>query len=249
MSESKPLFGIFSARHFPAMILLVSAISLLLCGCAGSDPRPAGIDSTQEANTQETALERQALAAMQRGDYETGIRIYLQVLEADPDNGRALYYTGYAHGQLGEIDSEILYYELAADAGYRPVALFVNLGEAYLGRGQPDKAEDTFRRALARNPDTADLHFGLGRSLEVQHEYENAEFHLKKAVQLAPDVIVFREYLGLYYEETGRLEEAGRQFARILEIDPDYEGAQEHLRQIRRRRKALEERGPAVGGE
>ena len=227
------------------LILLV----LVVFGCAGTDPRSDGSDPAQSLQGKASALERKALDAMQAGDFETGIRVYQQLLETEPDNGRALYYTGYAHGRLGEIDSEIHYYEAAVAAGYRTVELFINLGEAYLGRGQLQEAVDAYRRALDLDSGSSDAHFGIGRALLEQHRYEEGVAYLERAVTLAPEVSEFREYLGLFYERAGRLEDARLQFARILENDPDYEGAREHLQQIIRRQEMLHEKQPAVGGD
>jgi tetratricopeptide (TPR) repeat protein len=227
------------------LILLV----LVVFGCAGTEPRSDGSAPAQGSQGKASALERRALDAMQAGDFEAGIRIYQQLLETEPDNGRALYYIGYAHGRLGEIDSEIHYYEAAVVAGYRTVELFINLGEAYLGRGQPQEAVAAYRRALDLDSGSPDAHFGIGRALLEQHRYDEGVAYLERAVTLAPGVPEFREYLGLFYERAGRLEDARRQFARILENDPDYEGAREHLQQIIRRQDKLQEAQPAVGGD
>jgi tetratricopeptide (TPR) repeat protein len=235
----------FSSFARAGLILLV----LVAFGCAVTDPRSGGSAPAQRPQPKASALEQKAMDAMQAGDFETGIRIYQQLLETEPDNGRVLYYTGYAYGQLGEIDSEIHYYEAAVAAGYRTVELFINLGEAYLGRGQPQEAVAAYRRALDMDSGSSDAHFGIGRVLLEQHRYEEGVAYIERAVALAPEVSEFREYLGLFYERAGRLEDARRQFAWILENDPDYEGAREHLQQIIRRQEMLHEKQPAVGGD
>ena len=186
---------------------------------------------------------------MQRGDFETGIHLYQRVLEEDPANARAMYHLGFAYGQLGDHDLEISYYESAIELKYRTAQIYYNLGEAYLELDRVEDAIHVFKQGVKKNPGSADNYFGLGRSYQKRLEYIPAEKELLKAVHLAPEDIVFREYLGLFYEETGQLQKAAEQDRIILEIDPEYEGARERLEHVVKKQEAGEESSRGMGGQ
>ena len=226
-------------------ILLVCLVfGLLAVGC--SQPmvhRPV----TEVPQTVEKTTEQRAYAAMESGEYLAGIRLYEQVLRKDPGNAEALYMIGYAYGQLGEIESEIAYYRAAVQAGYRTEQIFHNLGKACLAINRPEEAIAAFDSGLALNPLGADNHFGLGMAYQKKSEYDAARKEFVTAIRIAPDVLEFREYLGLFYEETGHLDQAEEQFRKILERDPQYEGAREHLEHLVRQKNLTEGRTGSGG--
>jgi tetratricopeptide (TPR) repeat protein len=52
--------------------------------------------------------------------------------------------------------------------------------------GKPDEAAAIYRQALARQADSYDAHYGLGRVLDLSGRYEDARAHFTRAVDLAP---------------------------------------------------------------
>ena len=226
-----------------ALVCLV--LGLLAAGC--TQPvvqRPI----TEVPQAIENTTEQRAYAAMESGAYLAGIRLYEQVLRKDPGNAKALYMLGYAYGQLGEIESEIAYYRAAVQAGYRTEQIFHNLGKACLAVNRPEEAIAAFDSGLSFNPLSADNHFGLGMAYQKKSEDDAARKEFVTAIRIAPDVLEFREYLGLFYEETGHLDQAAEQFRKILERDPQYEGAREHLEHLVRQ-KNLKEGRTGTGGQ
>jgi tetratricopeptide (TPR) repeat protein len=53
--------------------------------------------------------------------------------------------------------------------------------------GRPDAAATLYRQVLARQPDSYDAHYGLGRVLDLSGDYAAARTHFTRAVELAPD--------------------------------------------------------------
>ena len=226
-------------------VLVCLAVGLLAAGC--TQPvvyRPI----TEIPQAVEKTTEQRAYAAMESGEYLAGIRLYEQVHRKDPSHAAALYMIGYAYGQLGEIESEIAYYRAATQAGYRTEQIFHNLGKACLAINRPEEAIAAFDSGLALNALSADNHFGLGMAYQKKSEYDAAQKEFVTAIRIAPDVLEFREYLGLFYEETGHLDRAEEQFRKILERDPQYEGAREHLEHLVRQ-KDLKEGRTGTGGQ
>jgi tetratricopeptide (TPR) repeat protein len=52
--------------------------------------------------------------------------------------------------------------------------------------GKPDAAAAIYRQVLARQPDSYDAHYGLGRVLDLSGDYDEARAQLTRAVDLAP---------------------------------------------------------------
>lgn len=230
---------------FFRVLSLASCLAVLFSGAGCS--KQVAVESTVFKKRYET--DKRAEAAMVRGDFQKGILLYERLIKKDPSNALAWYHLGYAYGQVGDHYREISFYKKAIELKYRTEQIYYNLGEAYLEIDQVEEAIQAFKRGVKTNPGNADNYFGLGRSYQRRLEYAPAEKEILKAVRLAPQDIVFREYLGSFYEETGQLQKAAEQYRIILEIDPDYEGALERLDHVVEKQRSVEESKRGMGGQ
>jgi Tfp pilus assembly protein PilF len=119
--------------------------------------------------------------------------------EAEEAFRRALATPGYptpevAHFNLGRVYSERgdpqaarVAFEAALDANpaYLPPAL--QLADILAEAGDWQGAESTLRAALTRYPDSAQIHFLLGKQLYRRHRYRESLAALKEAMRLAED--------------------------------------------------------------
>ena len=238
---------LLSGRYFSVIICMLILVGLEACSLRGVEetpqkPTPAALEKT-------VSVDQRAHQAMTRGDYKTGIRLYEQIIAKDPKNSMAFYYLGYAYGQTGDRFREAMLYEKAISLGYKSDQIFHNLGEAYLGLGQIEESVQAFKQGLAINSKSADNHFGLAKAFQETLQYSLAEKELLITIRLEPKVIEFREYLGLFYLETGQLNKAAEQFEHILEIDSDHEGAREFLKQIVKEEALKKKKPPGMGGQ
>jgi serine/threonine protein kinase/tetratricopeptide (TPR) repeat protein len=106
-----------------------------------------------------------------------------------------------------------------------------------------DSAISVFNRALDHDPNYALAYAGLGESFWHQYEHTHDSEWLNKSTTacerantLAPNLANGSTCLGMVYNETGKYENAARQFQRALQLDPtsddSYRGlafAYEHL--------------------
>jgi tetratricopeptide (TPR) repeat protein len=69
------------------------------------------------------------------------------------------------------------------------------LARAYYNSAQHERAAETFRRLLEIDPSAAYGHFGLGQSLKMLGQRDEARVHLRLAVALAPDSSLYRNAL------------------------------------------------------
>lgn len=69
------------------------------------------------------------------------------------------------------------------------------LARAYYNSGQHQLAAEAFGRLLEIDPSAAYGHFGLGQSLKMLGQRDEARVHLRLAVALAPDSTLYRNAL------------------------------------------------------
>jgi len=118
--------------------------------------------------------------------------------------------------------------EDALDPAHRALALMPqnsrilgNLGAAYNGLKDFEKAEIYLRRAIEIEPGLANAHnnlgnalFGLGRNKESIQYYSNA-------ILLNPNVAYFHTNIGVSYQTEQQLDKAEEHFRKALELQPD----------------------------
>ena len=89
----------------------------------------------------------------------------------------------------------------------------------------PEQARAAYERALEIDPDLADAHVNLGRSLHLAGERGRAEPHYREAVRLTPDDPTPHYNLGVLLEESGRRDEAVNAYRQAILRDPDFADA------------------------
>ncbi len=77
------------------------------------------------------------------------------------------------------------------------------LARALYNSGQHDRAAEAFRHLLDIDPSSHYGHFGLGQSLKLLGQIDDARVHLRLAVALAPESKLYRGALGRMPEPRG----------------------------------------------
>jgi len=213
--------------HLYALGILGYLIALCLCaGCAKREMVKESVPITR------WTCDREADEAVKRHDYEEAIRLHQKILETEPDNALALYHLGYAYGQTGDHEREVLFYERAAVLGFTEGNIFFNLGMAYGELNRIDEAIESFKKALTLDPDSADNHFGLALAYQRSMADRPAEQEFLKAIELDPAHIEARLYLSMLYADRGEMQKAAQHLRDILKIDPSNTGVREFLKRI-----------------
>lgn len=96
----------------------------------------------------------------------------------------------------------------------------VLLGRLYGLNNQPDKAEQIFKKVLGAHPDSASARSYLGKLYIDQDQYQDAiqVFEKIPESQRGPATMAM---LGLAYSQTGRLDDAIKNFKTALDADPE----------------------------
>ena len=100
------------------------------------------------------------------------------------------------------------------------------LGRVQQRLGKLETAEQSFRQGLTRRPDNSDLHGALGNLLARLGRPNEAIPQLQEAIRLSEKFRTeFHVSLGGMFAEQGRLEEAQREYDKVLAVEPSHPGA------------------------
>ena len=177
------------------------------------------------------------------GRVEDALRIYLKILEANPEDVEILLISGHIFVSLHKLeDAQALYRRVlelepsnaaaqenleklnqinpirpgltSAEAMYQKIQPLLNNGDPHKAIASLEKLLENFPDfALAHN-DLGVIHYHIGNKEKAQHHYE-------LAVEMLPDNINFQKNLADFYcIELGRIEDALKIYVRILTTDP-----------------------------
>jgi tetratricopeptide (TPR) repeat protein len=160
-------------------------------------------------------------ALLREGDMERGQLLLDRVLSGG-DSAELRLLMGTAH--LEAQDFRRAAEELARAAELSPEAAQVHSlhGQALLGTGNADAAEQAFRRALERDPNDFQANLHLGNLKKEVGQYPEALVYLTRASRLrAHDPAVLFALGGLYLA-TGRSEDAISSLEEVVEGAPEF---------------------------
>ena len=149
-----------------------------------------------------------------RGRLDEARAAYRRALELHPsstlyDRLAQLLWAARASGEAIEV------YEEAVAALPNSPDLHFNLAIAYELTGQGDEALAAFLEVLRLDPERVAAHENLGRGHLAKREFEPAIPHLRRALELAPTNLDTLELLIIALLETGAMEEASGEVARM----------------------------------
>ncbi|MBV1900388.1 MAG: PEP-CTERM system TPR-repeat protein PrsT, partial [Kordiimonadaceae bacterium] len=104
------------------------------------------------------------------------------------------------------------------DTNRRPKDISASIfGDLLLASGEPVKAEQSYREIM-QTEKTSRVMVGLAKALTAQSREEEAITEMFEYLVSSPDDRLVREALGVRLEQSGRFEEAGKQYEKILRI-------------------------------
>jgi tetratricopeptide (TPR) repeat protein len=196
------------------------------CGSGLSRARCCGLDiatlGAPEANRHLVPLEEQALQARRGGATEIAERLALDVLELAPGRSQALAVLYDIRKSQGNAP--------AAEALIRRIVMldpnnFWATNEVtlvLLGKGSIQEAERHARNAVRIAPENAQSHYLIGMVLTEAYRPAIAEFHYRRALELAGtrEPFVLANF-ALCLKNQGKMQEARALYAEALAAAPD----------------------------
>ncbi len=168
------------------------------------------------------------------GDYKRATNVLEKAVAAEPSNSDYVLWLGRAYGRRAETSNPISAighaskasqsFERSVQLNPRNIEALNDLLEYYLEApgimgGGLDKAQATVDR-IAR-VDNAEGYWAQSQLDQRRKQYDSAEEHLRRAVQLAPKQASRFIDLARFLYKQGRYQEADQSFERALQIAPD----------------------------
>jgi Flp pilus assembly protein TadD len=145
-----------------------------------------------------------AIQAQQRGDYQTAINQYREVLELRPDNVEAKVNLGAALAHLGRFDEAIATYRSALPSLKDKNPVLLNLGLAYYKKGDLANARQQFAALYQAAPNNVQVAILLGDTQIRLGDAEAAAGMLEPLEAANSNNPDFEYVLGLAMIKSGR---------------------------------------------
>ena len=175
-----------------------------------SDPTPNVVD-----------ILAQATNAHQEGDLSRASKLYLEVLELEPNNVDALHRVGLLFLGRGQFD-EAHQFLTQAVAGNPENASFLNhLGVALLNRGETEDAIDHFQKSIALDEKYVEARLNLAIVQRATDQLFAAWDTITLASQTDPTNPAILVWRGRIERECGFVQEALESLTAASELEPE----------------------------
>jgi Flp pilus assembly protein TadD len=208
------------SRNTRFALVLVAAI-LLLSQRIGCNPIAGGAD--------EQVCDVGADYSLGVEDYPKAIRLHRETVRRFPENALAHYHLGFALGMMGDRETEVIEYQLAAALGLRNWDLFLNLGLAQADNGDLRAATDSLRRAVLLGDEHSETHLNLALVDERRGMLADAERETLASLRLNRKQPDARNLLGVIYAQEGKTVRASLLWRELVRDVPDYQPARTNL--------------------
>jgi Tfp pilus assembly protein PilF len=165
------------------------------------------------------------LAYLGKGRADLAESRFLRALALRPAFSDARNNLGVCYLELKRWDDAIIQFKQVTDDLFyqNQESATINLGLAYLGKGDYPKALSLIRSVVAANPANAKAHFNLGRIYVVLDKNDLATVSYRRAIELNPDYVAARYQLALLFLKNKDGSGAREQFEEVVRIAPDSE--------------------------
>lgn len=168
-------------------------------------------------------LYRLALAYLGKKRPDLAEKKLLRALKLKPNFSAARNDLGFAYLELKRWDDAIQQFKTAKDDLFYEGTenATINLGLAYLGKGDYAKALDELQGIAKLSPRNPIIHLSIGRVWFAMDKTDQAIAEYRKALAIYKDYGAAYYYLGLALMKLNKIEEARSAFKEVLRIFPE----------------------------
>ena len=162
-----------------------------------------------------------ASANVAQGNLSNAASLFARLLQKHPHDAVLKYSMGavdYLQGKYAEAESSL---RQSLRAQPDQVAASYYLGLTYDALGQDDRAVAVFRDLLKGHPQHAPSYVKLGSILLRQHNYDEAQQDLERAISLDSGSVQAHYQLGLLFRRLGQTAESDNQFAESRKLEAE----------------------------
>ncbi len=195
-------------------VAVVELPPLLLAKNETPSPLPA---SDPSADGVRRILSR-ALEYWGKGDFDSAIADYTQVIRLDPKNAGAYSLRGMVYQAKGDYESCIADHTEAIRLEPKKAGRYCSRGMAYYGKGDYDRAIADYTESLRLDPTYTFPYYWRGKAYGDKRDYESAIADYTEAIRLDPEDALAYRGRGLSYKAKGERAAAERDFAKAKEL-------------------------------
>jgi type IV pilus assembly protein PilF len=167
----------------------------------------------------------QGMAYYNKKKFEIAEKKYLTALSLNPNYSMARNNLGADYLAMQRWDEAIKQFNIVTDDIFyqNQADAHINLGSAYMGKGDYPKALSIFRKVVADYPRDPRGRYFLGRVYSELEKNDLAIEEYKKAIDMNKEFPVAHYYLGLAYLKTKNNRAAETSFKEVIRTAPDSE--------------------------
>lgn len=159
--------------------------------------------------------------ALAKGDTDKAIELLKDVIDKQPMFVKAYNTLGEVYENLGDLESAIVYYELAHSISPANTERLIALSKLYKSQNDTEKAETILKEAVGETRhDISTSGLLMGEIYLSQNENDKALEVLSKAYKQNPSDISIMLSLAEAYRKVGQPEKAIELYKQILRINP-----------------------------
>jgi len=165
------------------------------------------------------------MAYYDKKKYEIAEKKYLNALSLNPNYSLARNNLGADYLAMQRWDDAIKQFQQVTDDIFyqNQAEAHINLGLAYMGKGDYPRSLSLMRSVVAENPRDPQGRLNLGKVYFALEKYDLAIDEYKRALELNRDYAAAHYYLGLSYIKTKNNIAAQAAFKEVIRIAPDSE--------------------------
>jgi tetratricopeptide (TPR) repeat protein len=198
------------------LLLLVTIASI---AAAEKLPKPGRIPIPP--TPEQTALIKEGIGFHDRGEFESAVRKYKQVLAENPWEVTALHELAFSYFVSKNYQEALSTAREGAQCKSNLLPRFyMMMGNALDELGKGEEAIQTYRAVIKQNPGVALLHYNLAVSLRRAGKQSEAKAALQNSLHLDPSHASSHVLLAGIYRDLGYRVPAILAYSRFLELEP-----------------------------
>ncbi len=157
--------------------------------------------------------------------YAEALREYQRVLEENQDLYQAYDKIGLCYYRLNDLKNAIEAFELMLDKEPQSRGTLINLSAIYFEKGNLEEGMKYFKRLDEKSLEDSSLFYNIGILLFKNNQIDMAIDYLKKCLAVDSSYVNGYYQLALANLNKNDLEEAKKNFQKVIELEPESEKA------------------------
>jgi predicted O-linked N-acetylglucosamine transferase (SPINDLY family) len=159
----------------------------------------------------------EAISHHKNNFFEKAEKIYLTIIQKEPNHFDALQLLATLNAQLGKLNESLDLFNRAISINNKDSSIFNNRGNVFKELKKNELALKDYEQSIQLNPQFADPYYNMGVINQELNLMDKAHDCYKKAIKLNPFFTDAFNNLGVVLQKIGRYEESIEIFKKILE--------------------------------